>query len=97
MAEEKKEEIKAEAQASPAPDAQAPATEAAKVASPAPAQAPENKKKETPANCADCNKSIKQKRWYYRDGKYYCTKRCWSNKIKKESKAAAEAPKEGEK
>jgi len=49
----------------------------------------EEPKKEKPANCANCNKSIKNKRWYYRDGKYYCTKRCWKLTLKKE-----EAPKE---
>lgn len=47
----------------------------------------EKKKKEKPANCAVCNKSIKKKRYYYRNGKYYCTKRCWKTTIKKEEKA----------
>lgn len=47
--------------------------------------------KERPANCAACNKSIKKKRWYYRNGKCYCTKRCWKTTVKKEEK-----PKEGE-
>jgi hypothetical protein len=46
------------------------------------------KKKEKPANCAACNKSIKKKRYYYRDGKHYCTKRCWKTTVKKEEKAA---------
>ncbi len=49
------------------------------------------RKKEKPANCAACNKSIRKKRWYYRNGKYYCTKRCWKTTIKKEEK-----PKEAE-
>jgi formylmethanofuran dehydrogenase subunit E len=48
-------------------------------------------KKERPANCAACNKSIKKKRWYYRNGKYFCTKRCWQTTKKKEDR-----PKEGE-
>jgi len=61
------------------------------------AKAPEKKeaeaaKKEKPANCAACNKSIKKKRHYYRDGKYFCTKRCWKATIKKEAKPE-EAPK----
>ncbi len=47
------------------------------------AKAPEPKK-EKPANCASCNKSIKNKRWYYRNGKYYCSKRCWQTAAKKE-------------
>lgn len=60
----------------------------------------EAKKKEKPANCAGCNKSIRKKRWYYRNGKTYCTKRCWQTAEKKSKeekaaaeKAAAEAPK----
>ena len=44
--------------------------------------------KTKPANCADCNKPIKKKRWYYRNGKYYCSKRCFNNKAKKETKPA---------
>lgn len=64
-----------------APKAEAPKTEAPKA---------EEKKKEKPANCAVCNKSIKKKRYYYRDGKYYCTKRCWKTTQKKESKEAKE-------
>ena len=47
-------------------------------------------KKEKPVNCAVCNKSIKKKRYYYRNGKYYCTKRCWKTTVKKEDKESAE-------
>ena len=46
------------------------AAEPAKAAEPKKAEAP----KEKPANCASCNKSIKTKRWYYRNEKYYCSK-----------------------
>ncbi|MBI5143530.1 MAG: hypothetical protein HZA30_00480 [Candidatus Omnitrophica bacterium] len=46
-------------------------------------------KKEKPSNCAGCSKSIKKKRWYYRNGKYYCTKRCWKNALSKEEKPKA--------
>lgn len=28
-------------------------------------------------NCLACNKLIKKLKRYYRDGKYYCSKRCW--------------------
>jgi len=49
-------------------------------------------KQERPANCAGCKKSIKNKRWYYRNGKYYCTKRCWSTTNKKPAKTE-ETPK----
>ncbi len=63
-------------------------------ANPAPVAKEEKKetapaKKEKPANCAGCKKSIKKKRWYYRDGNYYCTKRCWTSAKKK-----AEIPQE---
>jgi hypothetical protein len=54
--------------------------------------APPAVKKEKPANCAGCNKSIKKKRWYYRDGKYYCTKRCWVTASKKKEEKKEGAP-----
>lgn len=107
MNEEKKEELEA-AMASPeapkqeAAKVEAPKQEAAKEAAPktpapkAEAKKAEEKKKEKPANCAVCNKSIKKKRYYYRDGKYYCTKRCWKTTVKKENKAAKELPPEPE-
>ncbi len=44
-----------------------------------------------PTNCVVCNKSVKKTRWYYRNGKFYCTKTCWQAAIKKEKDAAAEA------
>jgi len=71
MAEEKKEEI----------------TEPAKAAPPPEAKKKEEPKIEKPANCSACNKSIKKKRWYYRSGKYYCSKRCWQTASKKDAKA----------
>ena len=43
-----------------------------------------------PSNCVVCNKSIK-KFWYYKNNKFYCTKRCWKTTVKKE-----EPVKEGE-
>ncbi len=51
-------------------------------------------KKERPANCAVCNKSIKKLRWYYRNGKYYCTQRCWKTTLKKKEEAPKDAPAE---
>lgn len=44
-----------------------------------------------PTNCVVCNKSIKKTRWYYRNGKNYCTKTCWQAAIKKDKDAAAAA------
>ncbi|MFH0855196.1 MAG: hypothetical protein V1869_01565 [Candidatus Omnitrophota bacterium] len=49
----------------------------------APAQAEAKPKEEKQTNCLSCNKPIKKIRRYYRDGKYYCTKKCWSNFIQK--------------
>jgi membrane protease subunit (stomatin/prohibitin family) len=49
-------------------------------------------KTERPANCEGCKKSIKKKRWYYRNGKYYCTKRCWASSTKKAAKPEEAAP-----
>jgi hypothetical protein len=46
-----------------APAAAAPAAPAAKA--------------EKQTNCLACNKPLRKIRTYYRDGKYYCTKRCW--------------------
>ena len=43
-------------------------------------------KKEKPSNCAACNKPIKKKRWYYRNGKFYCSKTCWNTASKKDRK-----------
>jgi hypothetical protein len=91
--EEKKEEVKAaipEAPAASAPEtkdappaAKAEAAPQAAAAETPPAEAP---KKEKPSACVGCKKSIKKKRWYYRDGKYYCTKRCWNTTVKKADK-----------
>ena len=45
-----------------------------------PAAAEENKKlkkkKLRPTNCAQSNKRIRRKDWYYRDGKYFANKQC---------------------
>jgi hypothetical protein len=94
MTEEKKENKPAETPkaeaAKEAPKAEAPKAEEpkAEAAKPAEEKKAEVKKKEKPANCAACNKSIKKKRYYYRNGKHFCTKRCWKTTIKKEEKAA---------
>ena len=45
--------------------------------------------KEKQTNCPSCNKLLKKIRRYYRNGKLYCTKRCWIKvaKTPKEEKA----------
>jgi len=35
---------------------------------------------EKQTNCLGCNKPLKKVRIYYRDNKFYCTKRCWLKK-----------------
>jgi len=93
-AEAQKEAPKTEAPKVEAPKAEAPKTEAPKAeaaAKPAEEKKAEEKKIEKAVNCAVCNKSIKKKRYYYRNGKFYCTKRCWKTTVKKEETKAAEA------
>jgi len=41
-------------------------------------------------NCASCGKPVKRLTRYYRNGKFYCTKRCWT-KTKKQAQAGQEA------
>jgi hypothetical protein len=52
------------------------------------AQKQEAPKKARPTNCAKCNKPLKKKLWYYRNGKHYCGKSCWSASLKTEKAAA---------
>lgn len=56
------------------------------------------KKKSKPTNCAQSNKRIRRKDWYYRDGKYYANKQCYklyqtqeAEKAKKAREASAPA------
>jgi hypothetical protein len=47
-------------------------------------QAPEAKPvEEKQTNCPACNKPIKKLKRYYRNGKFYCNKRCWAKATKK--------------
>jgi outer membrane biosynthesis protein TonB len=91
-AQEPKAEVKAEAAPAQPQAASAPTAQAAPAA-----QLKEEKKAEAkpakvkPENCAACNKSVRKKRWYYRNGKYYCTKRCWMTTLKKEEKPSEAA------
>ena len=41
-----------------------------------------------PATCTSCGKRLGRKQWYYRNGKYFCKKRCW---VTEQEKAAKEA------
>lgn len=89
----KPEEPKQEAPKTETPKQAEPKQEEPKPEAPKPA---EKKKKEKPSNCAACNKSIKKKRYYYRNGKYFCTQRCFKTTVKKADKDAADNPAETE-
>ena len=43
-----------------------------------------------PATCTSCGKRLNRKQWYYRNGKYFCKRRCW---VTEQEKAATEAAK----
>ena len=46
-----------------------------------------------PSNCKGCKKRLSIKKWYYREGFYFCSKRCWSDskdKIREEVEKARE-------
>ena len=38
---------------------------------------------EKQTNCLACNKPLRKVRTYYRNGKYFCTKKCWLKSVKK--------------
>lgn len=40
-------------------------------------------KREKKSNCPACNKIVKKLKRYYRDGKFYCSKKCWRAFISK--------------
>lgn len=43
--------------------------------------------REKSKQCANCNKTITRDRWYYKNGEYFCNKRCFKKwKKKKEEK-----------
>lgn len=42
--------------------------------------------------CASCGKRLTRKQWYYRNGRYFCTRRCWDTEREKAS-ANPDAPK----
>ena len=45
------------------------------------------------AACSSCGKRLNRKQWYYRNGKYFCKRRCW---VTEQEKAAIEAAKASE-
>ena len=58
------------------------------------------KKKLRPTNCAQSNKRIRRKDWFYRNGKYFANKQCFKLYVQQEAEktkkaAAAAAPPAG--
>ena len=49
------------------------------------------KKKSRPTNCAQSNKRIRRKDWYYRDGKYFSNKQCFKLHVEQELEKAKKA------
>ena len=48
-----------------------------------------------PATCASCGKRLNRKQWYYRNGKFFCKKRCWvteQGKVAKEEVKGKPSP-----
>ena len=44
-----------------------------------------------PATCASCGTRLSQKSWYYRNGKYFCKRRCWETEKAKVEEERAKA------
>lgn len=44
-------------------------------------------KKEKLGNCGGCGKPVKKIRRYYRNGKYFCTRRCYKTYLDKAKQA----------
>ena len=49
------------------------------------------KKKTRPTNCAQSNKRIRRKDWYFRDGKYFANKQCFKLFAVQEAEKAEKA------
>ena len=45
------------------------------------------------AACTSCGKRLTRKHWYYRNGKYFCKKRCWVTESEKAEGERAEKEK----
>ena len=45
------------------------------------------------AACTSCSKRLNRKSWYYRNGKYYCKRRCFETEQAKVAEAGKEAAK----
>ena len=48
-------------------------------------------KKVRPTNCAQSNKRIRRKDWFYRNGKYFANKQCFKLYVQQEAEKAKKA------
>lgn len=77
---------KEEAPVTPAPDASAQDKPKAEEAGGEPAKKgnqPKATVRQVPKECATCAKSFPKKVWYYRDGGFFCSKKCYKKKGEK--------------
>ena len=51
-------------------------------------------KAEKQTNCLSCNKPIKKLKRYYRNGKFYCSKKCWRAFVDKSKSQGTEEKKQ---
>ena len=58
---------------------------------------PRATKTQTPTECALCGKSFAKKMWYYRNGAYFCNKKCYAKQAEKIKAEAEKAKAESEK
>lgn len=49
---------------------------------------PKEGKTKRPSTCKHCNKKLSKKKWYYRNGNYFCSKKCWKEFDKKQREEA---------
>lgn len=42
---------------------------------------------EKPTACSSCAKRLSKKSWYYRNGQYFCKRRCWEDAVAKAAEA----------
>ena len=47
---------------------------------------------ERPSVCASCGKRLSKKSWYYRNGQFFCKKRCWETAKAKAQEAKPSEP-----
>jgi hypothetical protein len=93
--EQKEQKPKEQKEAPKEPPKEAPKEPAKEASKKEPKETPKEAPKERPKECISCNKSLK-KRWYYREGGYYCGKSCWKKTKKDKEKTEAESKKAGD-